>query len=54
MLADRSKSIVDPDGLPKLYFIDDHSPSENVNGRQVLKWEDFAELEGEKCCYSYF
>ena len=35
-------------GLSKLYFVDDHPLSEYVNGRKVLKWEDFEELDGEK------
>ena len=48
LLVDHINSTRGIGHLSKPYFIDDHHPSQIVNGRQVLKWQDFVKLEGEK------
>ena len=48
VVADQADEASDLGSPPKIYFIDDNPLAEIVNGYQVLSWEKFSGLVGDK------
>tara|TARA_B100000683_G_scaffold137767_1_gene134242 strand:+ start:516 stop:1199 length:684 start_codon:yes stop_codon:yes gene_type:complete len=48
LVSDQADEVSNHGSSTKIYFVDDNPPSEIINGYQVLSWEKFSGLEGDK------